>query len=216
MKNLKLHISEGNKKIGKIWNVSLAPVVTCPEGCHCAKGCYAVNSYKLYPECKTAWDENTELAKEDPVEFFNQLDQWLTWKNTNKRCKSVRYFRFHVSGDCPTEYYASLLLLFVWKHPETVFMLYTKRYSWFMGKEIPANLRLYFSKDKFLQLPEGYEESGIPHTDIKMSDEKRPTGYFLCPGNCDICTKYNCGCYGDKAVNVVFNAHGSTKEAFRK
>ena len=41
-KKLKISVSSGNTKIGKVWNVSTAPVITCGNCKECMHFCYAI------------------------------------------------------------------------------------------------------------------------------------------------------------------------------
>ena len=93
MKNV--HISHGNMKIGKIFNINLPPGISCYKGvpCNCNSGCYALKAYKMYPNVKKAWDENFEIYQDNPKYYFDNIIIQL---------KSKKYFdrfRWHSSGD---------------------------------------------------------------------------------------------------------------------
>ena len=45
---LELCISEGNKKIGRVWNVSLLPIFTCRNCTECKKYCYDIKACMQY------------------------------------------------------------------------------------------------------------------------------------------------------------------------
>lgn len=67
---MKLHISNGNTKLGQVPNISFPPVKTCRKKVPCAKdGCYALKFYRMWPAVKNAWDENYKLYKKDPAQF---------------------------------------------------------------------------------------------------------------------------------------------------
>lgn len=86
-------ISYGNSKIGRIANISLPPIMSCPKDVPCSIGCYALKSYRLYENVRKAWDWNLKLLKDDPYDYFGSLIDQL------KRKKQLKRFRWHVSGD---------------------------------------------------------------------------------------------------------------------
>ena len=79
-----LHISPGNSKLGKIVNISLPPVVSCPKNVPCANdGCYAKRIYKLREVVRNAWNDNFNTYKLDPQKYFNDINIYIEeelWK----------------------------------------------------------------------------------------------------------------------------------------
>ena len=47
---IKMCISKGNRKIGRVMNVSLPPIVTCENCSGCKNFCYDVKACLQYPE----------------------------------------------------------------------------------------------------------------------------------------------------------------------
>jgi hypothetical protein len=69
-----IHISKGNSKLGNIPNLSLPPVKACPNSKWCFQKelhlkCYAMKFYIMRPLVKKAWDDNYQLAQENPNQF---------------------------------------------------------------------------------------------------------------------------------------------------
>lgn len=151
----KLHVSQGNDKIGKmIWSFSTLPgnedhllyiedkehpgekilLTDVPGTCskHCETcfncGCYAVNSAKLHHNAVIqAWADNTLLLKSGKV--FDMLDAFISDKNKNPENPKITIFRINVSGEI-----ADCAELIRWnelaeKHPEVRFGVYTKNYE---------------------------------------------------------------------------------------
>jgi len=152
-KEAKLHLSQGNSKIGKtIWNFSTLPgnkdhmlvlknsvlltnvEGTCTHLCDgCFGACYAVNSAKLHSNAVIpAWGENTVLLREQPERLFKEIKDFIQTKNSkyyksqDRKDLKVAWFRINVSGEITS--YEELLR---WNTlaescPEVHFGLYTK------------------------------------------------------------------------------------------
>ena len=91
---IKICISKGNKKIGKVMNVSLMPVKTCGNCKQCMLYCYDIKACLQYPNTVIdARMRNTVLLKRDRNEYFNRIENAIERRRTNK------YFRWHVAGD---------------------------------------------------------------------------------------------------------------------
>lgn len=145
----KLHISQGNDKIGKmIWSFSTLPgneehllyikdgilltdiAGTCTKHCdECFNGgCYAVNSAKLHHNAVIqAWAENTLLLNAGLV--FDLIDKFISDKNKDTAHPKITIFRINVSGeikDCDELIKWNALAV---NHPEVRFGIYTKNYE---------------------------------------------------------------------------------------
>lgn len=88
-----VHISDGNIKLGRIFNVNLPPVISCATGVPCKKKCYAMKAYKAYPTARNAWNDNLNLYNLNKDEYFASIINQL------KRKKHLDRFRWHSSGD---------------------------------------------------------------------------------------------------------------------
>jgi len=49
---MKISISDKNSKLGKIPNISLTPIASCPNCSTCKSKCYALKAYRQYPASK--------------------------------------------------------------------------------------------------------------------------------------------------------------------
>ena len=90
---LKLSVSKGNSKIGKVLNISLAPIVTCCNCVKCMYFCYDIKACLAYPSALLARARNTALFMLSRDEYFNQLHKVMASRKKNF------YLRFHVSGE---------------------------------------------------------------------------------------------------------------------
>jgi hypothetical protein len=199
MSSNEVRILGGNNKLGSIPNLSLLPVVTCAKDapCTCKNGCYAKKF--LYPNVKKAWGQNTEMAK-NPKSFFASLDRQFAKK-------TVKWFRFFVSGDIPSYSFLCNMMKFTAKHPGTKFLLFTKRYKWvnrWLRKHTrPSNCTIIFSSwtdypmDNPHGLPVAWMRDGI--------EDRIPTNVMECPGNCENCGM--CWSLPILGVDVVFDKH---------
>ena len=199
-----LHISKGNSKLGAhIINVSLPPIITCRKGAPCAKdgACYALKFYKARPTCKKAWDENLELYKSNPFEFWGQVI---------KAAKEAPYFRWFVAGDIPDAKFYRGMCNCARKCKGTQFLCFTKQYEIVnretaRGEEKPANLHIVFSEWDGLELVNPYR---FPVAHVLMPGDKPKKNWKLCGGNCEECICAGIGCWMlRKGQHVAFEKH---------
>ena len=118
--NVKIHISGGNTKLGSIMNISLPPVVTCPNCSSCAKYCYAIRSYNRFTDTAMGWNENYVLFLTDPNRYFNEISYAV---------KTQRFFRWHVSGDIVNGSYLAGMIRVAIENPKVEFLAFTKAYQ---------------------------------------------------------------------------------------
>ncbi len=190
---IKINISEGNSKIGKIPNLNLPPVATCGKDLPCYKECYARKSFAQYPNVRTAWEGNLLYFNEHPYKFFSDWDGYLRYKKPD-------LFRIHSAGDMPDEWYLEALKRLTWDHPHTTFLMFTKRYDYDFT-DIPENFKIYLSTWPGLALPANPE--GLPLAWIE-ADDRKPEEYFRCPGNCGDCHHT---CWQMDGIAVAFPKH---------
>ena len=139
--NKNIHISNGNHKLGKgLYNINLLPgdgplvkkdgtvltnvTGTCGGVCReCKQYCYAMRDTTRYHNtCIPAQGENTRLCKENPEEYFKQLENYFAHHK-------IKVFRFHSSGEIPNfDYFIRMNKLAV-KFPNIHFYCYTKRFQ---------------------------------------------------------------------------------------
>ena len=191
-------ISKGNKKIGRVMNVSLAPVLTCGNCSHCVSLCYDIKASIQYGNVMKARARNTVLALEHMDRYFQGIRYALGRRRKNK------YFRWHVGGDIPNYQYFENMVKIAWERPDFTFWTYTKMYGiinlYIMrnGRDsIPGNLTIMFSEWDGMPMNNPYK---FPEFSCKLKDgnKNHPAEYFdtlyKCPGNCDICKESHRGC----------------------
>lgn len=200
-------ISKGNTKVGKVGNISLTPISSCVGCGHiCGKDCYAMRSYRQYPQVRAAWDANYHQAVENLAGYFEDV-----LKALNKY--KGEFFRWHVGGDIISFKYFNMMVRVAVMFPHIKFLCFTKQYTivnlWstdsngWKQQPIPSNLQVVFSawpglemKNPFL-FPVAYMDDG---TETRLTGTEIP-----CAGSCE-----NCGmCWSLSSIgrNVVFKKH---------
>lgn len=191
--SVKMCISTGNRKIGRVLNVSLPPVLTCANCSECKYLCYDIKACLQYVNVVDARARNLAILRADRDEYFRRIDDKLSRRRTNK------FFRWHVSGDIVDLDYLARMVDIARAHPDFVFWTYTKNYA--VVNEycrtrggrvaIPENLSIMFSEWRGMPMvnPYGFPEFSVVFKD----DEHKPTGHY-CPGNCDVCKATHRGC----------------------
>ena len=197
IENLTISVSLGNSKIGKVLNVSLAPVVDCPVCSMCENECYDIIDCR-YTFTLLARARNSVIWELAPDQYFDQIEEAI------KHHPSYEYFRFHVGGDIPNMNYLERMIELCKAHPKIRFWTYTKVYGLVNmyvknhgdSKEsaIPANLSIMFSEWRGYRMTNPY---GFPEFKAIYSDEPEPAGIMECTGDCRICEESGIGCpYG--------------------
>lgn len=196
-------ISNGNSKMGKIPSVSLPPITTCPKGTPCAKKCYAKRLYNRFPSIKNAYDNNLELFNTNPNEYFNQVFNAV---------RVSRFFRFHVSGDIPNDYYFACMVAIAWDNPHCEILAFTKQYE-IVNKYIdehiplplPQNLHIIFSEWGNKPIPNPYK---LPTAAVIFKDTEPKDNWKICGGNCAECACRGVGCWELKqGETIAFYEH---------
>lgn len=182
---MKVHISNGNSKLGKIANWSLAPVKTCSaEACKtCAKeGCYALKSYRAYPSTRRAWDENTQLAMQDLPALEAQLNKYFAGLN------APRFFRVHVAGDFFSTEYAEMWARVAAAAPHTNFLTFTKQWDPIRNVNFPDNFTVILSAWPGTTVPADLRKLyRVAWVDDGSGRDPIPENALECPGNCETC-----------------------------
>ena len=188
---LKVAISKGNQKIGRVMNVSLPPIISCKNCSGCKHLCYDVKACLQYDNVRKARMKNWTLLNKDRDEFFRQIDRALYRRLLHK------YFRWHVAGDIVDEDYFARMVELARKHKLFRFWTYTKNYDDVNayvekhGKDsIPKNFSMMFSEWRGMEMRNPY---GFPEFRVVFKDEVPPAGFY-CPGNCDVCKELERGC----------------------
>lgn len=197
-----LNVSPGNSKTGRIPSISGIPGKDCAKWtrAYCGKKCYALKSWKQYPNVRNAWGNNSKLLRTNKREYFKQLHAYL-----DKR--KPKYFRFHVSGDIVNAMHAGFIVDTARRYPDIKFLIFTKKYDVLKYmKEFP-NLSVVVS------VWQGMKAKDLPSHTKKYSkayagDCSNFKGYknaIECPGNCETCLA--CWGLGKKKLDVKFELH---------
>lgn len=184
----KVSISKGNAKLGAIPSVSLPAITTCNPTAPCFKLCYAAKISRLRKTVKTAYDRNLEVLTTNPA---------LYWSSVYTAAATVKYFRYHVSGDIPNiEYFARMVQL-ANALPDTHFLAFTKQYHIVNqyinnGGAIPENLKIIFSNWGDWKCANPY---GLPVCEIILKGNEPAPDWKICGGNCTECACRGVGCW---------------------
>lgn len=199
--HVKMCISSGNRKIGRVMNVSLPPIMTC-HNCHeCKYYCYDIKACIQYPNTViNARMRNLVILEKDAAAYFNRIREKI------RRRRKNLYFRWHVSGDIPNMAYFLEMVSIAREFPKMTFWTYTKYYDLVneycrnYGKDsIPENFTIMFSEWDGMPLDNPF---GFPVFSCKLKDgnKNHKPEYFdslyKCPGNCDMCKDNKLGCIG--------------------
>ncbi len=170
MKQESVAISLGNTKLGKkdIPNVSFTPILSCVAGVPCARDneCYALQAYRQYPNTKKAWDRNLRIYLNDPVIYFEQINEFLQNKLT-------LFFRWFVGGDIQDVRCLLGMVEIAVKNPQTQFMAFTKNYgvlAHVKKKDLPKNLNIIASGWPNYPMPKYIRGNG--YTIAWLGDER--------------------------------------------
>ena len=121
---VKLAISAGNRKIGRVMNVSLPPMLTCHNCAQCQQICYDVKACAQYPDTVIdARARNLAILKLDRDAYFARIDAAMNRRRKNK------FFRWHVAGDIVDLDYFVRMVENARKHPDFIIWTYTKHYA---------------------------------------------------------------------------------------
>lgn len=198
LEEIKLCISKGNVKIGRVMNVSLPPIMTCNHCKECKHYCYDVKACLQYPNTVIdARIRNFSVLMKNRDEYFGRISWAMSRRKKNK------YFRWHVAGDIIDYDYFNRMVENARNHPDFIIWTYTKEYDivneWIKNhggnkNALPDNFTVMFSEWRGMEMINPYE---MPEFRVVMKDDEykpSPKYNHYCPGNCDICKKLNRGC----------------------
>lgn len=184
--NLRVSISAGNEKMGRIPSISLLPLITCAGGacCVCAAKCYAAKIAALRPSVLKAYARNTAIALHAPAAF---------WEQFRAAVAGSRFFRVNVAGDIPTPAFFAELVKTAAAFPHCTILAFTKRAeivnAWIAGNgALPENLKIVYSNWGNCAAPNPYN---LPVSEVIFKGETPADNWKICGGNC-----YNCACRG--------------------
>ena len=195
-------ISKGNSKLGAIPSVSLPSIKTCRQ-CACREKCYAQKLERLRPAVRNAYQHNLEALLKEPETY---------WREVEASVMMSRFFRFHVSGDIPTQEYLANMVAVAGRNSHCEILCFTKRYEMvneFIEKngELPSNLHMIFSGWIGLDMVNPFS---LPEAHVRYRDGSTTAcdDAVECGGNCTECALTEGGCWNlQKGQQVVFNEH---------
>jgi hypothetical protein len=114
-------ISKGNRKIGRVMNVSIPPIMTCAHCQECKSICYDIKANLQYLNVVNARAKNHSILKRDRAEYFGQIENAISRRQKNK------FFRWHVAGDIIDMDYFENMVAIAARHSDFVFWTYTKK-----------------------------------------------------------------------------------------
>lgn len=204
-----ISVNNGNHKTGIGCLTMSMPVLTCRPDAPCRNNgiCYCMRGHQAYPNVCGAYHRNWRLWTENPDKFEEQLNAILTFSG-------VGMFRYNDAGEIPDSRFLAMMCRVAEKHPEVIFLAYTKKYEMINnfldnGNEIPKNLTIRFSAwDKSWNVPNPYNLP-MAYVDFKKNENNPdiPNNTFICPGNgkttCSACKV----CWRKNVKSVVFKQH---------
>ena len=197
-------ISTGNRKMGAIPSVSLPPVTTCAPGVPCAKKCYACKMCRIYPTVRAAYERNMRILRADPEQYFHQIECYL---------KSVRFFRWHVSGDIPTAEYFENMVKCAINNPHCEQLAFTKQYDivnkWIATHgNLPKNLHIIFSLWNENWNTRVSNPYNLPCSAVIFRGQSADEYSNVCGGNCFECACRGVGCWAMRnGETIAFYEH---------
>ena len=187
--DMRLSISKGNTKLGKIPNFSLPPLVSCFPNIPCRDACYAIPTYKMYAATRKQWDDNFTTTKTLIADGYKHLLFNMFLEFMNKF--NPPYFRIAVSGDFRiinddmTRDYIN-----VWRNvaehtPETKYLVFTKAPAKFHIPKLP-NLKRIWSAWNGAKVRNDLD--GIAwYKNMQTPDKRIPRDALPCAGACHDC-----------------------------
>lgn len=196
--NVKVTVSDGNMKIGRVLNFSKMPGLSCGNCSHCLPYCYDMKACAAYPSCLDARCRNYVLMLSDAGR--DRVFDAIAARMTNRKRQENRYYRHDVGGELmDIDELERLVLLAkirpnykLWTYTKmhALVNLYVKQHGGSREKAIPKNLIIMFSEWDGMPLINPY---GFPIFTVKMKNgnKNHKPEYFerlyKCPGNCDLC-----------------------------
>jgi len=195
VESLEVCISSGNRKVGKIPNVSLPPILTCPHCDKCCTECYDIKACLQYANVRNARARNLSILRRNFALYWEQLRAKLARK------RKLTHFRFHVGGDMISAEYFKEMVKTARMFPHVRFWTYTKAHEIVneyvrthgktKAKAIPDNLKIMFSVWEGMTCNNPYRFGTFI---VVMEGQTPPKGVWHCTGDCGLCIKANRGC----------------------
>lgn len=171
-------MSVENLKVGRVGNTSFPPEVSCHPGAPCIDKCYAMASYRRWPNVRKAWDKNWLIWQHYPEGYKMEVFDWLDHYRG-------KHFRWMVGGDLPDQDYTDFIVAMAECFKKKNFLAFTKNHGFDFSKK-PDNLSIVLS-----MWPNwGNPDVNLPRAWMQDGTEKRiPQNAIKCTGHCDQCFK---------------------------
>ena len=201
-KKLKVTISNGNDKMGRIPSFSLPPVLTCSHCEACSKKCYALRLAKLRKTVAQSWLDNLEIWQKNPKAVE------LAIKNTAVTSSVFRYF---VGGDIPDAQFLKMMVKTAKEFKNCTFLAFTKKHELinaylYDGGRLPKNLKIIMSGWGEDLKP--FNPFNLPTSDVIFKGQEIPQNAKICDGDCTACKSRGIGCWVlKKGEKIYFLEH---------
>lgn len=201
----KISVSSGNKKIGRVWNISTAPIITCGNCKECMHYCYAIRDIyqRGYDWTKNSVAKsrakNTAILFYDRDEFFSQIKDFCSDR------RKVKIMRLHVAGEIIDRDYFNRVVELAESRPNWIFWTYTKMHdivNQYIAEKgaIPKNLSVMYSHWMDTPINNPYNQP-----EFKTVETIPDGAENVCCGNCQYCLENKTGCpYG---VSMLCKLH---------
>ena len=178
---MKVKISKGNMKLGKIPNSSLIPVKDCINSKWCKNVCYAKKAWRLYPSARKAWTINSKIIHSDMEQWKNDHIEWV-------QKHEPKLFRFFQAGDVISKEHFDKIKEICEACPNTKFIMFTKAFK-FIDYPIPLNLCVVLSLFPKMKVPDrlAYLPRAYYYENSDDYADKRFLKALECHGGCDHC-----------------------------
>lgn len=222
--NIRFCVSYGNKKIGKVLNVSKAPIFTCKGLCKgCAGFCYDVKACLQYGNVLEARIRNTVIFLRDRDDFFKRIRQAM-----NARKKDF-FLRYDVGGEIVDSDEVSRIVKLAIDYSHFIVWTYTKNHkavndfvkansaTWKQIENgtlpgtrenmekcrletVPKNLVIMFSRVDANEIDNPFF---FPEFNVVTNENGKKIDAPYCNGNCTECRKNHMGCTNGESRNVA-------------
>lgn len=199
--------STGNMKIGRVLNVSTAPIITCGHCNHCSGHCYDIKACLQYPGALKARANNTAIAMIDRPRFFAEIGAKM-----DRRRKNL-YMRFHVGGEIMDMDYLERMIATAREHGARYKAIWTYTKEHALVNEYVKNhggnkacvtdyMTIMYSHwyGTTVDNPYDFPVFWTVKTEDDIAECHANGVTWECPGNCDICKDEGRGCIVGESV----------------
>lgn len=205
VEEIKFCCSFGNRKIGKVLNVSKAPIFTCRGVCHkCKDFCYDIKACLQYTNVMEARMRNTVIFFKDRDLYFNRIREVMDKRKNNK------FLRYDVGGEIMDSDEVARLVQLANEYPDFIIWTYTKNHAavnQFVRENggsretaMPMNIIIMFSRINANDIENPY---GFPEFNCVTTDDGVKIDAPYCDGDCSKCRKEHTGCVAGESRNVA-------------